>query len=430
MLFVEVLIVVVLTLLNGVFAMSELAVVSSRPARLRAMAADGRRGANTALALSENPGRFLSSVQIGITLIGILAGAISGATLGDRLGGFLTGVGVAPAVALPLGVSVVVMAITYLSLIVGELVPKQVALRDPEGVAVRVAPAMAFIARVASPLVWLLDRSGKLVLRLIGQTGATGERVSDEEIRTIIAEAETAGVLETAERHMISGVMRLADRNARGLMTPRIDVELIDLGDTREQILKALRTTRRSVLPVQEGGADQIIGVIVRKDIVPLLLENRPLDVRALVRQAPVVMDRTGALQVLTAIRASVVHAALVFDEYGHFEGLITPGDVLEAITGSFQEEEGGEPAYVLRQDGSYLVSGWMPVDEFQDRIGPPMPKDPEFETVAGYVLAELGHLPAAGEAFERGEWRFEVVDLDGRRIDKLLVSRTVAPAA
>ena len=430
MLFVELLIVVVLTLLNGAFAMSELAVVSSRPARLQAMAADGRRGAKTALALSEDPGRFLSSVQIGITLIGILAGAFSGATLGDRLGSFLIGMGVAPALAHPFGVGMVVVAITYLSLIVGELVPKQVALRNPEGVAVRVAPAMAIVARVASPLVWVLDRSGKVVLRLIGQTGATGERVSDEEIRTIIAEAETAGVLETAERHMISGVMRLADRNARGLMTPRIDVELIDLSDPRDEILKTLRTTRRSVLPVQEGGADQITGVIVRKDIVPLLLEDKPLDIRALVRQAPVVMDRTGALQVLTAIRSSVVHAALVFDEYGHFEGLITPGDVLEAITGSFQEEEGGEPAYVLRSDGSYLVSGWMPVDEFQDRIGAPMPKDPEFETVAGYVLAELGHLPAAGETFERGQWRFEVVDLDGRRIDKLLVSRTGAAAA
>ena len=429
MLFAELLIVIVLTLLNGVLAMSELAVVSARPARLRVMAADGKRAAETALRLSEDPGRFLSSVQIGITLIGILAGAFSGATLGDRLSGFLVDLGVPAVVALPIGVGGVVIAITYLSLIVGELVPKQVALRNPEGVAVRVAPAMMTVARVASPLVWLLDRSGKLVLRLIGQTGTLGERVSDEEIRAIIAEAETAGVLETAERHMISGVMRLADRNARGLMTPRIDVELINLEDAREEILKVLRTTRRSVLPVQEGGADQIIGVIVRKDIVPLLLENRPLEIRSLVRQAPVVMDRTGALQVLTAIRASFVHAALVFDEYGHFEGIITPGDVLEAITGSFQEEEGGEPAFVMRQDGSHLVSGWMPVDEFQDRIGVPMPKDPAFETVAGYILYELNHLPAVGETFERGPWRFEVVDLDGRRIDKVLVSRMDAQA-
>ncbi|HHY51060.1 MAG TPA: HlyC/CorC family transporter, partial [Alphaproteobacteria bacterium] len=249
-------------------------------------------------------------------------------------------------------------------------------------------------------------------------------------VKTIIAEAESAGVLEEEERRMISGVMRFADRSARGLMTPRLDVELIDLADPPEEILKTLRATRHSILPVQEGGPDQIIGVLVRKDLLEQLFDNRPLDVRSLVRQAPVVMDRSDALHVLQAIRSAVVHAALVFDEYGHFEGLITPGDILEAITGSFIEEEGEEPALVRREDGSYLVSGWMPVDEFKDRLGVPMPKDPEYETVAGYVLAELNHLPNVGESFERGPWRFEVLDLDGRRIDKILVTRTAAPAA
>ena len=229
---------------------------------------------------------------------------------------------------------------------------------------------------------------------------------------------------------MISGVMRFADRSARGLMTPRLDVELIDLNDPQEEILATLRATRHSILPVQEGAPDQIIGVIVRKDLLDSLFENAPIDVRAMIRQAPVVMDRTDALNVLQAIRAATVHAALVFDEYGHFEGLITPGDILEAITGSFQEEEGDEPAFVKRDDGSYLVSGWMQVDEFKDRIGVPIGKDPEFETVAGYVLSELNHLPAVGETFERGAWRFEVLDLDGRRIDKVLVSRTGAPGS
>jgi putative hemolysin len=272
--------------------------------------------------------------------------------------------------------------------------------------------------------------SGKLVLRLIGQSGESEERVTDEEVKTIIAEAESAGVLESEERHMISGVMRFADRSARGLMTPRLDVELIDLADPHEEILDKLRTTRHSILPVQDGSADQIVGVIVRKDLLELLFNNDPVDVRALIRQAPVVMDRTDALHVLQAIRAAVVHAALVFDEYGHFEGLITPGDILEAITGSFLEEEGEEPAFVRRDDGSFLVSGWMPVDEFKDRLGVPIPRDPDFETVAGYILSELHHLPHVGETFERGPWRFEVLDLDGRRIDKVLVSKLAAPAS
>ncbi|MDF2980460.1 MAG: HlyC/CorC family transporter [Devosia sp.] len=423
-LFLEILIVAVLTLVNGLLAMSELAVVSSRPARLKVLAAEGKRGATVALKLQEDPGKFLSSVQIGITLVGVLSGAFSGATLGERLGDTLIGAGINPTVAAPLGVGIVVIIITYLSLIVGELVPKQIALRDSEGVATRVAPAMALIASIAAPLVWLLDISGKLVLRLLGQSGETDERVTDEEVKTLIAEAEHAGVLETEERHMISGVMRLADRSARGLMTPRLDVELIDLSETQDEMIEKLRATRHSVLPVQDGAVDSIVGVIVRKDLVENVLAREPLDVRTLVKQAPVVMDRSSALDVLKAIRGSLVHMALVFDEYGHFEGIVTPGDILEAITGAFQEEEGDEKAYVTREDGSYLVSGWMQVDEFQAHLGVPVPKDAKFETVAGFVLAELNHLPAVGETFERGHWRFEVLDLDGRRIDKILVTR------
>ena len=289
---------------------------------------------------------------------------------------------------------------------------------------------MKLVAAIAAPLVWFLDVSGKVVLALLGQRGESEDRVTQEEVRTIIAEAESAGVLETEERHMISGVMRFADRSARGLMTPRLDVEVIDLAEPYEELIARLRATRHSVLPVQDGGADQIIGVIVRKDLLDLAFAGAEIDLRSLVRQAPVVMDRSDALDVLSAIRAALVHAALVFDEYGHFEGMITPGDILEAITGSFQEEEGDEPAYVTREDGSFLVSGWMPVDEFQDRIGVPIPKDPDYETVAGYVLSELNHLPAVGETFERAPWRFEVMDLDGRRIDKVLVSRLSSPTA
>lgn len=377
-----------------------------------------------ALRLAADPGKFISSVQTGITLVGIISGAFSGATLGHRLTLWLMNAGVRGTYADTLGVGLVVIVITYFSLVIGELVPKQLALRYPERFAAAVAPTMNIIAIAAAPLVWLLDISGRGVLALIGQRGETGERVTDEEVKSIIAEAERAGVLESDERSMISGVMRLADRSARGLMTPRRDVEVIDLSEPAEEVLRIVRTSHRSMLPVQDGDDDSIIGVLVRKDLIDVFVDGRPLDVRALVKQAPVVMDRTDALDVLRAIRATVVHLALVFDEYGHFEGIVTPGDVLEAITGAFVEEEGDEPAFVKCDERSWLVSGWMPVDEFSDKLGVPVTRDDTFETVAGYVLDQLNHLPQVGEAFERGNWRFEVVGLDGHRIDKVLVSR------
>jgi len=223
---------------------------------------------------------------------------------------------------------------------------------------------------------------------------------------------------------LLSGVMRLADRSARGLMTPRLDVETVDLSDPIDEIMQMLRTSHRSMLPVHEGEPDKIIGVLVRKDLIDIFASGAPLDIRALIKPAPVVLDRADAISVLAAIRNSVVHMALVFDEYGHFEGIVTPGDILGAIIGEFQEEEGGDSAFTRRDDGSYLVSGWMPVDEFGDKIGVPIPKDPPYETVAGYILSELNHLPVVGETFTREPWRFEVLDLDGRRIDKVLVAK------
>jgi putative hemolysin len=420
----EVLIVVALTVINGLLAMSELAVVSSRPARLKVLSDQGSKGATTAMRLAENPGRFLSTVQIGITLVGVLSGAFSGATLGARLSEWLSEQGASPALADGFGVGLVVVAITYLSLIIGELVPKQIALRDPERVAARAAPAMSLLSRIGSPLVFLLDISGRAVLALLGQKGEPEERVTEEEVRTIIAEAETAGVLERDEREMISGVMRLADRSARALMTPRREVEVIDLSDSAEEIRGRVRETRRSRLPVQDGESDAIIGVVVVKDMLDFLASGNIAELRALVQEAPVVMDTANALRVLREIRSSRVHMALVFDEYGHFEGIITPGDVLEAIIGAFQEDEEDEQPIVTRSDGSYLVAGWMQVDEFSHELGIHIPRDADFQTVAGFILAELNRLPNVGESFEKGHWRYEVVDLDGRRIDKVLVSR------
>lgn len=422
-LFAEILIVVVLTIINGLLSMSELAVVSARPARLRVMADQGNKGAEVALKLAEHPGRFLSSVQIGITLVGVLSGAFSGATLGLRLNAGLRELGVAANVADVLGVGLVVVSITYLSLILGELVPKQIALRDPEGVAARVAPAMKLLAAIGSPVVWLLDISGRLVLRLLGQSGESEETVTEEEVKTIIAEATTAGVFESDEHSMISGVMRLADRSARGLMTPRLDVELIDLSDEPDEIRKTILSTHRSRLLVQDGDADSIIGVVAITDLLSVFANGQPLDIRKFVRPVPVVMDHADALDVVRAIRNSTVHMALVVDEYGHFEGIVTSGDILEVITGVFQEETGDDPALVRREDGSYLVAGWMPVDEFGDKLGISIPRDARYETVAGFVLSIINRLPKVGETFVSGGWKFEIVDLDGRRIDKILMT-------
>lgn len=403
--------------------MSELAVVSSRPARLKVMADQGNKGAATAIRLADDPGKFLSSVQIGITLVGILSGAFSGATLGARLSVWLAQVGVPANIADVGGVGLVVVLITYGSLILGELVPKQIALRNPENVASYVAQPMAIIALVGSPVVWLLDVSGKLVLRLLGQSGQSDEQVTEEEVRTIIAEATSAGVFETEEHSMISGVMRLADRSARGLMTPRLDVVSIDVEDSFEDNLKVILGTSHSQILVQEGHADSILGVLILADLLPAMATGQQPDLRKLVRPLPVIMEHADAMDVVEAIRQSSVKMVLVVDEYGHFEGIVTFGDVLEVITGVYNEEPGDDPAIVQRQDGSWLVAGWMPVDDFSERLKITIPKDARYETVAGYILAALNHLPATGESFERDGWYFEVVDLDGHRIDKVLIS-------
>ena len=388
------------------------------------MADQGNKGAATAIKLAEDPGKFLSSVQIGITLVGILSGAFSGATLGLRLTDWLKSVGVVPSAADILGVGVVVVLITYISLILGELVPKQIALRNAEGVAARVAPAMKLLAAVGSPIIWVLDISGKAVLALLGQSGASDEKVTEEEVKTIIAEATTAGVIESDEHSMISGVMRLADRSARGLMTPRLDVDVVNLSDDTEEMRRTILNTHRSRLLVQDGDADSIIGVVAIKDIIGVFANGLPLDIRKFVQPVPVVMDHADALDVVRAIRNSTVHMALVVDEYGHFEGIVTSADILEVITGVFQEETGDDPALVKREDGSWLVAGWMPVDEFMDKLKIAIPRDAKYETVAGYVLSIINRLPGVGETFEHNGWKFEVVDLDGRRIDKVLMTK------
>jgi putative hemolysin len=421
--FIEILIVVALIALNGLLALSELSIVSARPARLKSL--EGKhKGATQALRLAENPGRFLSTVQIGITLVGILSGAFSGATLGLRLANFLIAQGVDPDWAFTLGTGGVVVILTYFSLIIGELVPKQLALRNPEGLAIRMAPSMSVLSRVGAPVVWLLERSGHFVLRLMGQSASQTSKVTEEEVHLILTEAHEGGVLEQGERSMMAGVMRLGDRSARALMTPRHDVEMLDLEATSAETVAAIRRIGRPRMPVQSRATGEVLGIVALSDAFNAMSRREPLDVRALLRECPVVSDQTDALDVIVILQRSADNLALVYDEYGHFEGIVTTSDVLLAITGSEMAIDGDEPALIERADGSLLVAGWMPVDEFCDRMALPRALAGEYDTVAGLVLHQMRRMPQLGEEFLAEGYRFEVIDMDGLRVDKILVTR------
>lgn len=424
-------VVFVLVILNGVFSLSELAVISARRPRLRAMAAEGRSGAQAALDLAEDPGRFLSTVQIGITLVGVLAGAFSGAALGGRLMETLLGLGIPASVASPLGFGAIVALVTFLSIVIGELVPKRLALRNPEGLACRVAPMMKVVSKVAAPVVWLLDASSNFIFGLLGLGAEAEDKVTDDDVRSLVAEAERHGTIESAERRMISGVLRLGDRAVRGVMTPRGEVDWLDVKAPDEVVHAVLMRTSHSRLPVAEGSPDQMIGVVQSRELLAAMLRDEAMDIRAMARPAPIVPDTADALDLLATLRAAEVPMALVHDEYGHFEGIVTPTDLTGAIVGDFKSDiaAGEEPAAVRREDGSWLLAGWMPADEMADRLRISLATERGYETVAGFVLQAMGRLPKVGEAVEAHGWRFEVVDLDGRRIDKVLASEAKATA-
>jgi putative hemolysin len=421
----ELAVVIVLVVLNGVFAFSELALVSARRPRLRAMAEAGRPGASAALAVAEDPGRFLSTVQVGITLVGVLAGAFSGSALGGRFAAWLAGLGVPPAVAEPVGFGAVIALVTYLSIVIGELVPKRLALRDPEGLACRIAPLMAVVSLVAAPVVWLLDTSSNLMFRVLGLGEEPEEKVTDEDLRSLVAEAERHGTIETAERRLITGVMRLGDRPVKGVMTPRGEVDWLDATAGEDEVREMLLRTSHSRLPVGDGSTNAMTGVVPSRELLAALVRGEPLDLRRRTRSAPVVPDTAEALDVLEILQKAEVPMALVHDEYGHFEGLVTPADLGHVIVGAFRSdmEAGEEPAAVRREDGSWLLAGWMPADEMAERLRIVLPAQRAYQTLAGFVLRAMGQLPRVGEAVEAQGWRFEVVDLDGRRIDKVLAT-------
>jgi putative hemolysin len=421
---IDCLIIFALVALNGVFAMSELAIVSARRPRLEAMARKGSKGAARAMLLGADPGRFLSTVQIGITLIGIIAGAYSGASLGGPTGERLQALGVPLDWAATLGFAIVIGATTFISLVIGELVPKQFALRAPEPIAATMALPMQLLARITAPFVWLLDNTSGLIFRLLRLNRETRSHVTAEELHLIVAEASKSGVIEESERAIISGVVRLADRPVREVMTPRTEVAWIDVDASPVALRTAILESGHSRVLIAEGSVDRIIGVVQSRDIVAALLNATPLDLRALMRTAPIVPDQVDAMDALGALRGAAVPMALVHDEYGHFEGIVTPVDLLAAIVGDFASDtdDDGEPALIEREDGSLLVSGWMTADSLAERLSLTLPEDRDFATAAGFVLETLKHIPETGEWFEAQGWRFEVIDMDGRKIDKLLV--------
>jgi putative hemolysin len=415
-----------LVLLNGVFAMSELAIVSARTSRLRVAAEAGSASAKIALRLASEPGKFLSTVQIGITLIGIVAGAYSGATLGAPMGERIALLGVEDELAGTLGFALVIVLTTYFSLVVGELVPKQIALRAADKIAMIMARPMAMLAKVAAPFVWLLDSSSSLIMRLIGVRHRGEHGLTAEELQMIFADATHSGVIEEQERAILSGIMKLAEKPVRELMTPRTELDWIDAEADEEAMLAVIAETPHSLLPVAEGSPDKVLGVVKVREVLALQVAGEPIVLEKLIRKAEVLPDQLDAMDALRVLQQSGTGMAMVHDEYGHLDGIVTTADLLQAIAGSFlsHQDEGDEPMVVTRADGSLLISGAMPADALAEQLAIDLPDPREFATAAGYVLFMLKKLPVEGEWFEEQGWRIEVVDLDGRRVDKLLVSR------
>jgi putative hemolysin len=421
MLIVELAIVAALIVANGCLAMSELALVSAKKPLLERMQRGGSRGAAVALALTREPGRMLSAVQIGITLVGIVAGAFSGVTIAERGDAWLESLGVPTRIAEPLAYVAVIAIITYLSVVFGELVPKQVGLRNAERIAVIVARPMQVVATVAAPVVWLLDWSARMGLRLLGQTRQAQPAITDEEIRTLIQEAERSGTVEPEERSMIDGVMRLGDRSVRGIMTPRTDIEWMDLHSSDMEIRAALREARHERLLAANGGVDEIVGALpVRRALVALLEQDVGV-IWDLVEKVPIVSERMAALDAVEQLRQSSLSLLVVVDEHGTVEGIVTEGDILKTIVSDMAAEE--QARIAQRSDGSLLIDGSFPIDELGGRIGVTLPPAQDYHTVAGFVLERMRRLPRIGESFHYGGWRFEIVDVDGRRIDKVLAA-------
>ncbi|MFZ5844259.1 MAG: hemolysin family protein [Pseudomonadota bacterium] len=427
----DLLIILLLIVLNGVFAMSEIAVVSSRKVRLQQRAEAGSHGAAAALKLANEPGHFLSTIQVGITTIGIFSGAFGEATLAAPLETWLLQFPLVADYARPVAVVLVVMLITYLSVVLGELVPKRLALHNPEGLATLFARPLNALGRIASPLVALFSKSSELLLRLLGSKPDSDAPVTDEEIKVLMQQGTEAGVFESSEGQLVANVLRMDDLNLNQIMTPRIDVSVIDVADSPEQIRDQILACNYSRLVVCRDGLDQVIGVVYAKDLLNQLLSGKTLDVQADMRTPLYVPETVAPMQLMSLFKRHRETFALVVDEYGDVQGVVTLADIMEAIVGDLPSEDATENADIVRrEDGSLLVDGLLAIDRLKEVLGLselPDEESGDYHTVSGFVMTVLGRLPKTADHFDWQGHRFEVVDMDRNRVDKLLV---VPPAA
>jgi putative hemolysin len=422
----EILIIFVLIIANGVFSMSEMAIVSARKVRLQQLANQGDAKARVALKLAESPNNFLSTVQVGITLIGILTGAFGGATIASRLALYVKRIPFLAIYSEQISFGIVVLIITYLSLIIGELVPKRLALNNPERIAAVVAIPMRALAALASPVVHLLSASTDMVLRVLGIAPSVEPLVTEEEIKILIEQGTEAGTFEEAEQDMVERVFRLGDRSVISFMTPRPDIVWLDLEDSQEENRQKLSENNYSRYPVCQGGLDNVLGIIPVTDLLSRSFRGEHIDLTVGLRQPVFIPESTRGLKVLELFKQTATHMALIVDEYGVIQGLLTLNDIMSEIVGDVPASPGEyEPQAVQREDGSWLVDGMIAVEEFFELFGM---KELEFEergsyqTLGGFVITHLGRIPAAADYFEWEGMRIEVMDMDGNRVDKVLV--------
>lgn len=427
----EIVLIAVLIMINGLFSMTEIAVVSARSIRLARAAADGNAGAAKALELQEKPDRFLSTVQIGITLVGILSGAFGGALLSDEIGALVATVPVLAPYSATIGFGIIIVIITYFSLVIGELVPKNIALNRPEMIASIFSRPMNFVSKLTAPAVWLLSKSTRLVLKVFRINEATDSAITEEEIKAHIAHGTETGVLDETEQELIESVIRLDDQRITALMTPRMKIQWLDAEDGIEINRQKLIESKYSRLPVAKGQLDELIGVVKARDLLAHVLAGGDLEFEPLVREPVFVPETTSALELLELFKEASSHVALVVDEFGAISGLVTMNDVLEAIVGDLPAGGVIDHSVVVREDGSMLLDAHLSVVDFRDLLGlKKLPEDERdaYQTLAGFVLARLERLPVEGDRFEWEGYIFEVVDMDERRIDKVLVTKRPSP--
>ncbi len=426
LLILNVLILLLLVLANGAFAMAEIAVVSARPIRLEQQAKEGDAGAEVALKLNQSPGRFLSTVQVGITLVGVFSGAFGGTTLAGPIAEALQGVPVLDPYRQAIGLGVVVVSVTYLSLILGELVPKRIALHDPEEVAALMARPMGLLAQLARPVVYFLTWSTDVVFGMLGIRPDEQPEITEEEIKVMMEKGLEEGAFVRHEQAVVERVFQLEERRVGSLCTPRTEIMWLDLEDPLEETKQRILSSIHSRFPVAEGGLDHVVGIVQAKDLLALCLSGEPLDVRRVMRDPKFIPESMKAFELLEAFKEARMHIALVMDEYGGLEGVVTTNDVLEGLVGDIPVAGEESEAPFRRADGSWLLEGMLSVEEFKDLFNlreVPGEERALFETLGGFIMSKLGRVPRTGDSFRWRDLEIEVVDMDGLRVDKVLVN-------